>query len=483
MKPCMSRWACSVVGLFALAGFAACSNHSTGGQDGAPGGTFDGGPTLDMSSAACSSGDLRCSANVAQSCSSDGQWIDVMQCPNACNAGMCVGVCPPGSGQCLGADDVQACGSDGLWQKVTPCQFGCASGACRTSCNAGDFHCAGNAIEQCNPPSGWTPTGTTCDPTTGQKCDEQTGTCVTLTPTGGTAPTGTYYQFAVFQTGSSAFLGGYDVDSYGDYIYVNRGSTNLDQYKVTLLDSDGDGKLEPNQHPDNPANTGPIEQRTLTLVKTWTKAADMVPLGSASAAEIYAQADRVDLLGAMGQISEFMLATDAVSVLVPPSLNLSVQVMGHGDADGRWYVGSTVRRIYSYDPVTMSWVAEFEYPNLAGSHMDGMEVVVAPGTGEQYVYVSDMTSDFIAQYQKGPQGWTQVNLFKYNDTTSSPVEGMGFGALNHFWATSGTYLYELGGGEIQNYLQCPQGIQECGSGQSCPTGQTCSNGCCESQIQ
>src|SRR6187455_2745638 len=116
MKFRMSRWtACSVAGLFALAGFAACSsnnNSGTGAKDGGPIGTFDGGPTLDMSSAVCASGELRCNGTVAQSCAADGQWIDVQQCPNACNAGMCVGVCPPGSGQCSGADDLQTCGSD-----------------------------------------------------------------------------------------------------------------------------------------------------------------------------------------------------------------------------------------------------------------------------------------------------------------------------------------------------------------------------------
>jgi hypothetical protein len=58
---------------------------------------------------------------------------------------------------------------------------------------------------------------------------------------------------------------------------------------------------------------------------------------------------------------------------------------------------------------------------------------------------------------------------------------MGFGALEHFWATSGTYLYEIGGGDIQKYLSpCTGGKQECGTnGKTCPSTQSCVNGCCE----
>jgi hypothetical protein len=143
-----------------------------------------------------------------------------------------------------------------------------------------------------------------------------------------------------------------------------------------------------------------------------------------------------------------------------------------------------------------------------------MDVVVSPKTGEQFVYVSDMTSDFIGQYRRDDvQGWVQEQLFKYADSTASSVEGFGFGALKHFWATSGLFLYELGGGEIQEDLEpcplgkqacggtlpacpgtdlclagccspnpCSNGAQYCGTGQpSCPAGQLCQNSCCISQ--
>ena len=123
---------------------------------------------------------------------------------------------------------------------------------------------------------------------------------------------------------------------------------------------------------------------------------------------------------------------------------------------------------------------------MAGSHMDGMEVVVSPKTKEQYVYVSDMTSDFIGQYKRGDNGgWVQEKLYEYNDSTKSMVEGFGFGTLSHFWATGGTYLYELGGGDIQKDLDpCPSGKQACGPNYpECPTGQYCKTGCCAKGVR
>ncbi|MCA9599877.1 MAG: hypothetical protein KC776_41510 [Myxococcales bacterium] len=491
----------SVVG--AVVGvFGACGGDDGGGvagnQFGGSGGKLDGGPdgsganggTAGTAPIECAYGDTKCEGNTLKACSLDGTWIDSQNCPFVCSNGACGGTCAPGTTKCkLGGE--QTCDATGEWQKVSPCEFGCdsATGACRTGCNAGDFHCNGNEVQQCDagPPSKWVPVSpaVTCNASAGQKCDEQTGTCKSLTPIGTDTPTGNYYQYAVFEKDQTPFLGGYDVDSIGDMIYVNRGGTYLDVYKVTLLDSDNDGKLEPDQHPDNPNATGPIEERKLEFIKTLTKASDNVPLGSASHAEIFAASeDKLYMLGPShdGVISEYLMGPATSSVMVQPSSAITLSVMGFGDANGVWYGGGeSARRVYSYHEPTKSWVAEFDYPNLAGSHMDGMEVVVAPKTGEQYVYVSDMTSDFIAQYHQEETGWVQANLYQYNDGTGSPVEGFGFGALNHFWATSGSYLYEVGGGEIQEFLEpCPAGKQVCGeAGQTCPSGQVCLNGCCE----
>lgn len=491
-----------LVGLFlgALATAAACSSADggtagndpgvggAGGGDGSVGGTGGTGGT----SIACIVGSSQCNGLVPQTCQLGGIWANGAACPYACTNGACTGSCKPGSTQCK-FGKAQTCGAGAEWDPPTDCEFGCENGACKTTCLAGEFNCYGNEIRQCQPgpPPKWVPTSTVCSAQGGQKCDPKTGTCQAVPVVGSTTPSGKYYQFAVFKTGSSAFMGGYDVTSYGDYVYVNRSSQYLDVYKVTLLDSDGDGDLEPNQHPDNPDNTGPVEQRTLELVQSFTKTADSTPLGPASQASLHARGtDKIYMLGPAhdGVVSEYVYATKTTSVVVQPtaaSPYMSFLAFGYGD--GKFYGGNeSARRVYSYHEPTKAWVAEFGYPNLAGSHMDGMEIVISPKTGEQYVYVTDMTSDFIGQYRLDPvQGWVQEKLFEYNDSTSSAIEGFGFGTLNHFWATSGTFVYELGGGDIQKDLEpCANGKPKCGPNlPECPAGYYCQAGCCAKSVR
>ncbi|MBK8997866.1 MAG: hypothetical protein IPM35_19250 [Myxococcales bacterium] len=486
-----------------LATMAACgsdtggtvgNNPGTGGGAGdaavgGMGGGGTGGTTL-----TCIIGSGQCSGLIPQTCQIGGIWSNGPECPYACSSGACFGSCKPGTTQCK-YGKAQTCGTNAEWDPATPCEFGCENGACRTGCLAGEFNCYGNEIQQCDPgpPSKWVPKpgATACAAASGMKCDKATGTCIAVPTVGTTTPTGKYYQFATFKTGETAFLGGYDVTSHGDYVYVNRTSQNLDVYKITLLDSDGDGELEANQHPDNPDNPGPVEQRTIELVKTYTKAADQVPLGPASQASLYAMDnDKIYMLGPThnGIISEYVFASKGVTVPVQPAATTPyMSFLGYGKAEALWYSGNEgARRVYSYHEPTKSWVAEFGYPNLAGSHMDGLDAVVSPKTGEQYVYVSDMTSDFIGQYRRDDvQGWVQEHLFEYNDATSSAIEGFGFGTLNHFWGTGGQYLYELGGGDIQKDLEpCANGKPTCGPNlPECPAGQYCKSGCCAKGVR
>jgi len=438
----------------------------------------------------CTPGTKSCSGLTPQFCEADGTWTQDTACAYACKDGTCYGSCLPGTDQCkLGK--TQACGTDAEWGPKTDCEFGCdTNGKCRTACNAGEFHCNGNEVQQCDPgpPAKWVPKSpaTTCAASTGQTCDDKTGTCVSCPLIGSTTPTAEYYQYAVFATSGGVFKGGYDVTSYGDFIYVNRSSTFIDVYKVTLLDSDGDGKLEPNQHPSNPKETGPIETRQLDFVQSYAKSGDNAPTGPASTSSLRALSNtEIHSLGPTknGSVTRYDFASKANTVILQPSAaSLTFSFFGYGADEKVWYAANeSGRRVYSFHEPTKAWTVEFCYPDLAGSHMDGMDVVVSPKTGIQYVYVSDMTSDFIAQYRRDDaQGWVQEALYKYADTTSSSLEGFGFGALKHFWATSGTYLYELGGGEIQEDLEpCPAGKQACGSGlPACPNAGICVGGCC-----
>jgi hypothetical protein len=55
-----------------------------------------------------------------------------------------------------------------------------------------------------------------------------------------------------------------------------------------------------------------------------------------------------------------------------------------------------------------------------------------------------MTSNYMKRYSLA--GIYQ-ETYDYSDLGQAlDVEGMGFGANNHFWATSGYHLYEIGGG-------------------------------------
>ena len=358
--------------------------------------------------------------------------------------------CTSGAVRCVnGLESV--CSALGDW--------GTPTGLCNQICKVGQFSCDCNTPMKCDPgpPAKWIPVTpvVACAAVSGQKCDPLTGTCKALTITGTNTPTGTYYQYGVFTTGA-VFKGGYDVDSYGDLIYVNR-NPYVDVYRVTIADTDNDGKLEPNQHPNNPLEPGVMEARTLTFVQTYTRTAtDLVPTSSGSITELLALSDRMYSVGPSrnGDITEYIFSSKVATVVAHPTTAIALSHMGFGDQDSAWYGSNeSYRRVYSFCSSAKTWVAEFAYPDLAGSHMDGVEIIVAPSTQKQYVYVSDMTSDYIGQYRRGPNGtWVQENLFKYADVTGSSVEGMGFGALSHFWVTGGNTLIEIGGGDLSAYL-------------------------------
>lgn len=329
----------------------------------------------------------------------------------------------------------------------------CIEGVGCVACVAGQYTCQGPNVLVCNDaavPPAWQLVEV-CDPAQGEGCDAELGACSVLQPEGTNQPTGVYYQFADFAQGGTAFLGGYDVDSFENNIYVLGFSNAIDQYTVELLDSDMDGMLEPNQHPDNPDAPGPVEQRTLTFVQTLPQ----FGTPSLSTSEIYALEDRIYIGGSV--VTEMIFGGATAMVLSPPPFDSYMSHLGYDDVRGVWYASNeNARRVFQHDPLTNTWGIAFLYPELAGSHMDGLEVVTDPNTNIPYVYVSDMTSDFIGQYRLDPDlGWTQVNLFSYVGTTDIPVEGMGYGALYHFWATSGSSLYEIGGGDLAEFTEPP----------------------------
>ncbi len=331
----------------------------------------------------------------------------------------------------------------------------CLAGEGCVVCTEGQFHCSGPRVMECDTdasPPGWKEIEL-CDPVAGEGCNGASGSCEVLEPLGGIAPTGTYFQYADFRA-SDGFAPGSDVDCFGDLIYVSGIlGTSVDVYQVSIEDSDNDGEIEPNQHPDNPDEAGPIEQRTLLHLMTIPDVA--VSIG---ASEIYALEDRIYVGGT--SITEYLFGGASSVLTTSPDWVSYFAQIGYDDVNGVWYASNEEeRRVFQYDEETEEWGLAFRFPSLAGDHMDGLEVVTDPNTGIPYVYVSDMTSDFIGQYRLDPNdGWVQQNLFAYAGTTGSAVEGMGFGAFNHFWAADGESLYEVGGGDLETYTEpIPEG--------------------------
>jgi hypothetical protein len=330
----------------------------------------------------------------------------------------------------------------------------CVQGAGCVTCLEGQYHCSGPRVMSCNAdanPPHWTEIDV-CNPQSNEACDVASGGCIPAVIIGTNIPTGSYFQYADFHTGGTAFTGGYDVGGFDDKLYVSNYNfgNSVDVYQVELEDTDGDGKLEPNQHPDNPDETGPIEARTITFVES-------IPgvTVSASTSEILPFEDRMYVGGSA--MTEYVFGMGgSMQLTTPPAWSgYGFAHLGHDSLNDVWYASNeSMRRVLQWDAETNAWGIAFMYPDMAGDHMDGMDVVVDPNTGIPYVYVSDMTSDFIGQYKLDPEeGWVQENLFQYSGTAGSLVEGFGWGPLNHFWATGGDSVYELGGGDIATYTE------------------------------
>jgi hypothetical protein len=341
----------------------------------------------------------------------------------------------------------------------------CQEGEGCVTCLAGEFACKGPRVMSCDT-TGADPVWEeidVCDAAAGMVCDAPSGSCVPLSPIGGIEPTGEYYQYAVFDLTADGFSSISDVDSIDNRIYfvAMQGATlTIGRYDVELLDSDADGQLEPNQHPDNPEEPGPIEERVFTFVESFPA---VNPGAFPNVMELYAKDDSIVYSG-MVDVREHDLATDAITQVAPMPTWIAttsynwLAFLGYDDINGVWYSGNeSARRVFQYDAESQTWGYAFEFPILAGDHMDGLEVVTDQSTGTPYVYVSDMTSNFIGQYRHDPDlGWVQENLFSYVETAGAPLEGFGFGALNHFWCGSlYSTFYELGGGDIQQFVDPP----------------------------
>jgi hypothetical protein len=274
-----------------------------------------------------------------------------------------------------------------------------------------------------------------------------------------TNASGDYYEF-------SAYAGGgyeYDVDSYGNTVYWRPAFSSYSTvYAVDVSVADPSKKDEPKMTPgsdgiygtaDDLANAN-YQTRNFSNERSFTLA---VPSGyslqAGSHSELWVDSSNVYIVATDGSVLGFNKTTGAhVSTLayssgLPGSSGYGYKsFLSYGG--GKWWIGDENRRVYSSTD-GKNWTYEFTWANMAGGHGDGMEYV------NGHLFVSDMTSNWIAMWDENAGTWSETDKFSYTEEfggSSKHVEGMGHGALGHFWAGSGSYIYELGGGEIQEYV-------------------------------
>jgi hypothetical protein len=261
------------------------------------------------------------------------------------------------------------------------------------------------------------------------------------------SPTGSYFLYATPTYSQLGVNTIYDTASYGNYVYANVGNSQIARWTVGLS-----GGTDANTHPDNPLNTGPMVARTFSAPTIYANTG----IDGISQSGMFATADALYYRGAYGTwgaisgpgLMKYDLGTGTVTQELPTVGSFVTQ----DTATGTWYTGAEGQRaVYSWNGST--WVQEFTYGNLAGSHMDGMSFV----NGK--MFVSDMTSDYLLEATKKTDGtgdWSKDNLFQYGDVLGAAVEGMGFGTFDHFWMGTGTYLQEIGGGTLQQEVTVPE---------------------------
>lgn len=363
---------------------------------------------------------------------------------------------------CDGKTSVQCDGNGGITDTTACSPEICVEGQGCVACAADQWTCKGPRVMTCNTQGVpyWEQVQV-CDPGNNQYCDISVPGCSPLAPIGDVEPTGEYYLYSTFSPTADGFTTIADVDSYGNRVWFVAWLANqlvAAAYDVSLLDTDGDGMLEAHQHPDSTDQPGVMEERVFTFVQSFPISNDgAIP----HQMELHATATALSWAGP-NQITQYDLATGVTSQVAPKSAWIGalyypyLAFLGYDDVNDVWYSGNeTARRVFQYDAETMTWGYAFEFPVLSGDHMDGMDVVTDTSTGIPYVYVSDMTSNFIGQYRHDPVlGWVQENMFSYAESSGVPVEGFGFGALNHFWVGGWDQnsFYEIGGGDLTEFL-------------------------------
>lgn len=274
-----------------------------------------------------------------------------------------------------------------------------------------------------------------------------------------------YFVYSTFNPddiGDVVAVGGYveyqGLPEWGDeiqYVYFLSGDMG---YKVRtwVTDGDGDGVIEPYQHPDHYLSqyVGPIEPRHFEIVSSATLGIHTAG-SQLHSEEFYIDSSGVYLGAYPNGINKWDHDWNYVGKIAesPPERTES---LAFNPTDTVWFAGGRFRTIYELRDTNSDgsfldeiWTAIFSYPDYGGNHHDGMEF--AGG----YLWISDMTSDVIGKWKLNTSSNMWIELDRYSYLEPGHVEGMGFGPNDHFWCGSGwdegAYLYEIGNEITRGY--------------------------------
>lgn len=286
-----------------------------------------------------------------------------------------------------------------------------------------------------------------------------------------TAMASDYFVYSQFETGGwgsygvTGFVGkdGADRIIYYSNAWPNGAIAHLVRVSIPAGEN-------PNQHPSNPDATGPIALRAFTQELDF-------PLGvnPGHESEFYvADQGATIYLGASVGIRKYVynqtLGTYVYACDIAPAAPIDEgfgsQSLAYDPSTDTWYAGAiswnsfpgeTQRKIWKYQGSQGAngiWELAFTYTTAQEwSHHDGMELL------NGNLFLADYQGDYIYEYSASG---TLLKTYTH-DPLQHELEGMGFGALQHFWVGShGSTITEFGGGSIQKTINNNPPVAEAG---------------------
>ncbi len=251
-----------------------------------------------------------------------------------------------------------------------------------------------------------------------------------------------YYNYWTWDTGYSS---AYGVDGWvgGDGIsrIIFYSGTTAYIYQVTTTPGpDGDN---PNLHPDNPDATGAIAPRVFTYESSFS----LNSSNYSHECEFHVGSSTF-YLGAKNGIEMYAFDGTYLGNLGAPEPpkegGYSTQSLAYDAPNNDWWAGSIGFdgwvEMYSYDAdnVGSAWQLEFSYVT-PGSHHDGLEMLPNGNL---------LTADYTGEILEYQQDGTYVATHSH-DPWDHELEGMGSGALGHYWGgTHSGLIFEFGGGSL-----------------------------------